>query len=375
MAVLSVYLPPFAPDYSGVCSSLFELNGLIVIHDASGCTGNYTGFDEPRWYGSQKMIYCSGLREMDAIMGNEDKFVERIKKAAEELHPDFLALVGSPVPMVIGTDFEGFSKELENVIGIPAFGFATNGTRYYNEGIFMAESALIWRYARSITPVKKRVNILGATPLDFSQENYRAMKETIQEAGYEIGANFSMELDMNQLEQAASAEVNIAVSQGGIKTAKYMKEKYQIPYIAGLPVGLKGTNAFFAQLEATLCGIQWHGGCTDFSPAQTLILGDAVWGESIKRALWYDCGEKADVGAIFGPCEQYKDHIELRDERAILECINKKQYQRIIADPLILDQVERDATEKIPLAHFAISSKFYMQHCHNIIGNAFCTFI
>ena len=42
---LRMYLPPFAPDYSGVCSTLFELRGIVVIHDAGGCTGNYTGYD------------------------------------------------------------------------------------------------------------------------------------------------------------------------------------------------------------------------------------------------------------------------------------------------------------------------------------------
>ena len=54
MRKLCIKLPPFAPDYSGVCSALYELGGMSVIHDASGCTGNYTGFDEPRWYDNQK---------------------------------------------------------------------------------------------------------------------------------------------------------------------------------------------------------------------------------------------------------------------------------------------------------------------------------
>ena len=69
MKQLSLNLPPFAPDYSGVCSALFELGGMIVIHDACGCTGNYTGFDEPRWYGSSSGVYCSALRQIDAILG------------------------------------------------------------------------------------------------------------------------------------------------------------------------------------------------------------------------------------------------------------------------------------------------------------------
>ncbi|MFQ9086536.1 MAG: hypothetical protein ACLR6H_07100 [Roseburia sp.] len=47
----------------------FDLGGIIVMHDASGCTGNYTGYDEPRWIGSKSAVFCSGLRRIDAVMG------------------------------------------------------------------------------------------------------------------------------------------------------------------------------------------------------------------------------------------------------------------------------------------------------------------
>ena len=40
MEQLWITLPAFAPDYSGVCSAMFDLKGLTVVHDASGCTGN-----------------------------------------------------------------------------------------------------------------------------------------------------------------------------------------------------------------------------------------------------------------------------------------------------------------------------------------------
>ena len=50
------------------------------------------------------MVYCSGLRELDAVLGNDEKFIRNICEAAKEMHPNFIALVGSPVPMVIGTD-------------------------------------------------------------------------------------------------------------------------------------------------------------------------------------------------------------------------------------------------------------------------------
>ena len=57
------------------------------MHDASGCTGNYTGYDEARWYGSKSAVFCSGLRSIDAILGNDDKLIKKMKAAAKDIDP------------------------------------------------------------------------------------------------------------------------------------------------------------------------------------------------------------------------------------------------------------------------------------------------
>ena len=46
MRGLRKYLTPFAPDQSGAVSVFYEFDGIIVICDAGGCTGNICGFDE-----------------------------------------------------------------------------------------------------------------------------------------------------------------------------------------------------------------------------------------------------------------------------------------------------------------------------------------
>ena len=50
MARLSLFLPSFAADYSGVCSCLFDLDALVVVADAACCTRNYIDYDEPVSY-------------------------------------------------------------------------------------------------------------------------------------------------------------------------------------------------------------------------------------------------------------------------------------------------------------------------------------
>ena len=64
-------IPIYTADVSGVCSALYELGGMTVMHDPSGCNSTYNTHDEIRWYEEDSLIFISGLTEIDAIMGNE----------------------------------------------------------------------------------------------------------------------------------------------------------------------------------------------------------------------------------------------------------------------------------------------------------------
>ncbi|MBQ5684575.1 MAG: hypothetical protein IIV27_02950, partial [Clostridia bacterium] len=99
----SLYAVNYSSDLSGVCSALYELGGLLVMHDASGCNSTYATHDEPRWYGSDSLIFISGLREYDAILGNDEKYIRDVCEAAEETHPTFIAVFGSPIAAMTGT--------------------------------------------------------------------------------------------------------------------------------------------------------------------------------------------------------------------------------------------------------------------------------
>lgn len=357
-----MYLPPFAPDYSGVCSALFELNGLLVIHDAAGCTGNYTGFDEPRWYGSSRAIYCSGIRKTDVVLGDEEKTINRIVSAAQKIRPDFIAVVGSPVPMVIGTDFEGLKFELEERTGRPTFGFDTTGTSYYNEGVAKACIALIQRFTREIRCVKKdTVNVLGATPLDISLNNNRCLESLLQENGFSVHANFSLGITMDKIRRAGEAAVNLAVSQAGVEIAQYMEKRFGMPYVAGLPVGRKTGGLLMEYLRKAqdLGETCVPESVNDFAP-DALVIGDAVFANSVKSALVCDLGVRgADAGTLFGAFgDPYLGTVRFENEQAVYDAVNDPKYGTIVADPLINRLVEDGKSKKlVDIAHYSVSSK------------------
>ena len=110
MRGLRKYLTPFAPDQSGAVSVLYEFGGIIVICDAGGCTGNICGFDEPRWFESKSALFSAGLRDMDAILGRDDRLVAKLADAVTKLDAKFAAIIGTPVPAVIGTDYHALKR-------------------------------------------------------------------------------------------------------------------------------------------------------------------------------------------------------------------------------------------------------------------------
>ena len=85
-------LMTYAADVSGVCSALYELGGMTIMHDASGCNSTYNTHDEPRWYHTPSMVYISALSELEAVLGDDGKLIRDIEDAARELHPRFIAI-------------------------------------------------------------------------------------------------------------------------------------------------------------------------------------------------------------------------------------------------------------------------------------------
>ncbi len=140
------FISTYSADVFGVCSALYELGGMTVMHDASGCNSTYNTHDEPRWYDMDSMVYISALTETEAIMGDDEKLISDIVDTAKELSPKFIAIAGSPIPMMIGTDFQAIASVVEKKTGIPAFGFSTNGMHSYLRGVSMAFEALAKRW-------------------------------------------------------------------------------------------------------------------------------------------------------------------------------------------------------------------------------------
>ena len=391
----------YSADLFGINSALYELGGLIVMHDASGCNSTYNTHDEPRWYTMDSMVYVSGLNEKDAILGNDQRIIDDICAVAEKEHPKFIVLSLSVLPAYMGTDVRGIMRLVEKRTGIPSFGFATNGMDTYVRGAGMAFRAIAERFcppatgaaAESVTDSPKpdrsasasdfknlSINLLGVTPLDFSVSgNVEALEQTIKEMGFSIQSNWAMGCSLEDLKKAPEADVNIVVSVTGLPAAEYFYEKFGIPYVIGLPCGekamdvmcekiqaahhTKACHSLFEQAQPVLQKaeekLQSESSNAETSWSGVRLIGEPVHCASIRFYLENELG--ASNVKILCPMEEDGGILRMTDvhatgEEAIEAFLNSGDT--VIADP-VYKRVIRDGKTFIDDPHDAYSGRMY----------------
>ena len=382
----------YSADAFGVCSALYELGGLCVMHDASGCNSTYNTHDEPRWYDFDSMVYISGLSEMEAIMGDDQKFIDDIVYTAKELSPNFIAMAGTPIPTMIGTDFKAIANIIEKETNIPTFGFDTTGMHSYVSGAYKAFEALAKRFlkrndkesrgeqkesidkeSREVKNTIIKVNILGVTPLDFSiNKSVEAMVALLKENNFEVISTWAMGSSLEYIKNAGDADVNLVVSYSGMGAAKYMYENLNIPYVIGTPFGKEFANKVIEDLKEVKSTkenkISYDNRKIDKN-AEITIVGESIMSESLAYAI---SKEKNKTVNVISSLETDEKLLLEGDKIAMFEddiekCL--KNSKTIIADPLFRPICPLDSNF-ISLPHEAFSGRIYRDEIPNIINKS-----
>ena len=382
----------YSADAFGICSALYELGGLCVMHDASGCNSTYNTHDEPRWYDFDSMVYISGLSEMEAIMGDDQKFIDDIVYTAKELSPNFIAMAGTPIPTMIGTDFKAIANIIEKETNIPTFGFDTTGMHSYVSGAYKAFEALAKRFlkrndkesrgeqkesvdkeSREAKNTIIKVNILGATPLDFSiNKSVEAMVDLLKENNFEVISTWAMGSSLEYIKNAGDADVNLVVSYSGMGAAKYMYENLNIPYVIGTPFGKEFANKVIEDLKEVKSTkenkISYDNRKID-KDAEITIVGESIMSESLAYAI---SKEKNKTVNVISSLETDEKLLLEGDKIAMFEddiekCL--KNSKTIIADPLFRPICPLDSNF-ISLPHEAFSGRIYRDEIPNIINKS-----
>lgn len=371
MKQTAAFISAYSSDTFGICSALYELGGMSVMHDASGCNSTYHTHDEPRAYFMDSAVFVTAIDETAAVLGADDAVVEDIVTVATEIEPAFIAICGTPIPMVTGVDFKAIATMCEQRTGIPSFGFATDGMHSYLSGIAQAYQALAGRFVdECTTKIPMSVNILGATPLDFSLNGQiESITAWLVNNGFSVNSCWSMNSSLEQIKKSAQANVNLVISSAALTTAKILEKKYHIPYVVGVPYGAKVAAALATALkEACQSGISSVSyKLAPSATADIAIIGESVTSASLAYALSLEKGVQAQV---LCPLETSPELLRAHDlrtpsEDAIID--NLKAFKTVIADDLY-QPLLADDSRFYSLPHEAFSGRMYHDKMPNLIN-------
>lgn len=348
-------LTPFAPDQSGAASVFYELGGILVICDAGGCTGNVCGFDEPRWFGERSAIFSAGLRDMDAILGRDDRLVAKLTDAAEKIDANFAAVIGTPVPAVIATDYRALQRMCEKKTNLPILTVDTNGMELYDVGEEKAWLTLFKTFAgkdvasqkeaseEDDSSKKMKIGVLGLTPHDVSDLNIEEkFRKSENENTHYIC--YGMRAGIDKVKTADSADKNLVVAPAALETAKYLEKEFGTPYEVGYP--------FVDELIPEL----------DYAGKKILIIHQQVIANAIRQEIRTRSNEQnteVTVASWFMMKSELSEEedLSLKEEMDYCKLVQNGNYDIVFADENMRGLVPGFKGTFVNVRHFAVSGK------------------
>ena len=348
-------LTPFAPDQSGAASVFYELGGILVICDAGGCTGNVCGFDEPRWFGERSAIFSAGLRDMDAILGRDDRLVAKLTDAAEKIDANFAAVIGTPVPAVIATDYRALQRMCEKKTNLPILTVDTNGMELYDVGEEKAWLTLFKTFAgkdaasqkeaseEDDSSKKMKIGVLGLTPHDVSDLNIEEkFRKSENENTHYIC--YGMRAGIDKVKTAGSADKNLVVAPAALETAKYLEKEFGTPYEMGYP--------FVDELIPEL----------GYESKKILIIHQQVIANAIRQEIRTRSDEQnkeVTVASWFMMKSELSEEgdLSLKEEKDYCKLVQNGNYDIVFADENMRGLVPGFKGTFVNIRHFAVSGK------------------
>ncbi|MCH4167158.1 MAG: nitrogenase component 1 [Megasphaera sp.] len=336
------YIAPFAPDQSGAAAVLYGLGGIVVICDAGGCAGNICGFDEPRWFsGKKSAVFSAGLRDMDAILGRDDRLVHKLCAAAQEIDAAFAAIVGTPVPSVIATDYTGLRRMAEKQLSIPVLTIDTTGMTTYDTGIIKAFHALLETFTdRTVQRKKGVVNVLGAIPLDMRHPaDLDCIRPRLRREGWDT---IRLGDTLDDYIHAGEAEKNIALSPAGLAAAQWLQRTFGTPY----ECRYFGLETLVEQVQAV-------------QAKKILIIHQQIGANALREMLEGTTTAAITVATWFlrdeGCC--CDGDIQLREEDDFCVLADNDEFDCIIGDAYFKKALPHFKGTFIDFPHFAVSGR------------------
>lgn len=397
----------------GALAAITALPGAIpVLHAAPGCAGNYV-WTQSGGCGLQIGGYCSGLcapstnvLETEIVFGGTERLRKQLRNTVKVIKGEIFFVITGCVTEIIGDDVGSvvneFREEGIEVVFAETGGF--HGNSYWGYDLVL-QTLFRDVVEHGVEVSGKRVNIWGIPPsLDvFWRGNLAGVRSLAESLGLEVNTFFTTDDSLDGLRKAASASLNIVVSDAyGVTAARVFEEIHGTPFITlPPPIGPKASGGFLRtvgeklgipkkKIEAAVeAGNRYYYGhletMTDSWSDMDLqryavIVGDANYAPSLTRFLADDLGWLPEVAAVTDPVrEEFREAVEARfrrfdsgvspsfvfepDTSRIIEHVNRRwpqsqgqRYYDAMTPAFVLgSSLDRELAQSLGAGHLSVS--------------------
>lgn len=371
-------VPPITSDYSGACSVLYGENILKILISPNGCK-TPVAYDEIRNI-DYSLQYCTSLNELEIVTGEIKGLKESIKEIINQNQKiEFIAIISTVVPQIIGMDLETIVENIEEALNIPCVFINTNGFENYYSGISLTLKSLANKFMFENKKIKNTVNIIGYSPLTFGKiEKLEELFSLIKSLDLNILTVFSDNLSLEKIKNSTSAELNLVLSYEGLALAKYMEKEFSIPYVIINVVskyGIENTEnilkRFFYKIDNSFEKLEKRDKLDD---RKVMIIASPFMAINIADSLRKDFSfDNILALSLIKESRKFKkiEYLEflniVNTEDDLKEKIKEYKPDILISDPVYKNLIN-DGLTFIPLLHYGYSTRLYLELDYEYCG-------
>lgn len=331
-------LPPVTSDFEGIASELQVWDTYNFLLSAGGCDGC---FSAPSGLKKPYQLTKTRFNDLETAVGCENRLsglLERNLQAHAEGR--LCCLLSSAVPHLLGVDSVHLASQMSDK-GIPTVYLESDGFCSGNEGISRMYLTFVRKFAEETeadaTESGKQYNcvgILGSHLLSAATEEKIAHgMEHLDRDGYDVF--LPEEHPLGEIGKLARTRLNWVVSAEGLEAALWIKEKFQIPVLAALPVGrrsmlqwrnhvagmMKELNP--EELKKEGIWLEIPEKTAEVIPKSVLLIGDPVLTHGIALYLKEMKGFRRVTRAVYAPVQTmenwYRRVLKMADRDTLAE--------------------------------------------------------
>ena len=370
------------PPHVGAMRVATAMKGLhYVLHAPQGDTYADLLFTMIERRGHRPPVTYTTFQARDLGSDTADLFREACQAAYERHRPEAMIVGASCTAELIQDDPGGLAEAL----GLPIPVIALELPSYQRREHFGADETF-YRIVRALAgPVERtgRVscNILGPTALGFRhRDDAEEIAALLDGLGVEVNAVAPMGARPADIARLGAAHFNVVLyPETAESAARHLERACGQPYTRTVPIGVEGTRAFLAEVEAIVgrpmradesrLRLPWWSASVDstyLTGKRAFVFGDATHAAGVARVAAREIGYEVcglgcynregarGIRALAGElgCEAFVTDDYLEVEAAI---------ERLAPELILGTQMERHVAKRLGIASAVISAPAHVQ--------------